>query len=92
MPYRAAVVSREEAEEVTEQARAGRAQLRRRRADVHRRVGETQHAVEETMLRTAGKLADPEGVRERARELSESADRHLRRAEQLGSDGEEPNG
>jgi hypothetical protein len=86
------VVSQDEAEELTRQAREGRAEARRQRADVHRRVGETQHAVEEVMRRTADKLPHPQGVRERAVALSESGDRHLRRAEQLQSEGGQPAG
>jgi hypothetical protein len=92
MAYRAAVVSREEAEELTQQARQGRVDLRRQRAQAQRRLGETEHAVEETMHGAADKLPDPEGVRQRARELSESGDRHLRRAEQIESDLSERDG
>jgi GTP1/Obg family GTP-binding protein len=86
------VVSREEAEEPTQQACQGRVDLRRQRAQAQRRLGETQHAVEETMHRTADKLPDPEEVHKRARELSEVGDRHLRRAEQIESDLGEPHG
>jgi chromosome segregation ATPase len=90
--YPADVSRQDEADELTRRAREGRAELRRQRAEVHRRVGETQHAAEEAMRRTADKLPRPEGLRERAAELSESGDRHLRRAEQLSSDGGRPTG
>jgi hypothetical protein len=49
-------------------------------------IGEGEHGVERRMLDQADRVSEPETMRERARTISESADRHLAKADRL-SDG-----
>ncbi|WP_138759338.1 hypothetical protein [Modestobacter altitudinis] len=60
---------------------------KKRLAEAHRQIGEAEHALEQQMLRQADTLPDPEHMRERARRISESADRHLAQAKRLSGDG-----
>lgn len=57
-----------------------------RLAEVHRLIGEREHAVERWRLDEAGRVPDPEHMRERARAISASADRHLAVARRLRDD------
>jgi hypothetical protein len=56
---------------------------RKRLAENHRLIGDQEHAVERRMLRQADQLPDPAHMRERARAVSGSADRHLEEAQRL---------
>jgi hypothetical protein len=72
--------SREDTDELLEQARTGLERLQDRLVDAEHRLGEIEHATERRMLDVADKLPDPEDVRRRARALSERADQHLAEA------------
>ncbi|MGY1737607.1 hypothetical protein [Geodermatophilus sp. SYSU D00684] len=78
--------------ELTRQTRAARAELRRRIADSHARVAAAQRATAELMHLAADRLPDPPHVHERADQLAQDADRHLRRAAQDCSPAEAEDG
>jgi hypothetical protein len=52
-------------------------------AEAHRRLGTAEHRVEERMLHHAEDVTEPEQMREGARAISASGDRHLVEAERL---------
>jgi hypothetical protein len=59
---------------------------RKRLAENHRFIGDQEHAVERRMLRQADQVPDPGHMRERARAISATADRHLEEAQRLGEE------
>ena len=56
--------------------------------DTHRQIGEAEHGLEQQMLThaDADAVPDPEYIRERARRISRSGDRHLAEARRLSDD------
>jgi hypothetical protein len=59
---------------------------RQRDADREEAVGQAEHQMEDWLYRLARVMRNPDATRERANQLSEAAERLLKRAERLRQD------
>jgi hypothetical protein len=56
---------------------------RQRDADREEALGRIEHEMENWLHRLAGVMRNPDATRKRANQMAETAERHLKRAEQL---------